>query len=193
MKAAIYCRVSTTDQSTELQRNEITRYIESRGWDLHQVYDDVGKTGTNANRPEFKNLMNDARERKFDVLVIWKLDRLFRSLKGMVNSLTEFEELGIEFVSMKDHIDLTTINGRLMAGVLGAFAEFEADLIRERVKAGLENAKKKGVKLGRPRKINNQDVLKLYRQGLSLGKIAEQLNISKSGVHGVVKTYLNKF
>ena len=181
-RIAIYLRVSTSDQSTELQRNEILEYLKARNWDLFTVYEDVGKTGTNDNRPALKKLIADAKHRKFDIVVCWKIDRLFRSLKHLILTLQEFDELGIKFISLKDQIDLTTSSGRLLMQIIGAMGEFEAALIKERVKAGLAAAKAKGKALGRPKKRNDAEILKLKGAGKTVRQIAEKLHISKSTV-----------
>lgn len=182
LRIAIYLRVSTNDQSTELQRNEILAYLKARGWDSFTIYEDVGKTGTNDNRPALKKLIADAKQRKFDVVVCWKIDRLFRSLKHLILTLQEFDELGIKFISLKDQIDLTTSSGRLLMQIIGAMGEFEAALIKERVKAGLAAAKAKGKALGRPHKRNDAEILKLRGAGKTVRQIAEVLHISKSTV-----------
>lgn len=181
-RIAVYLRVSTNDQSTELQRNEILAYLKARNWDSFSVYEDVGKTGTNDNRPALKKLIADAKHRKFDIVVCWKIDRLFRSLKHLILTLQEFDELGIKFISLKDQIDLTTSSGRLLMQIIGAMGEFEAALIKERVKAGLAAAKAKGKALGRPQKRNDAEILKLKEAGKTVRQIAEQLHISKSTV-----------
>ena len=139
-KVGLYLRVSTIEQNTELQRRDLLAYCTARGWSLLQEYNDSGKTGTHANRPGFQRLMQACRQRQLDIVICWKLDRLFRSLKDLLSTLAEFSELGVQFVALKDSIDLTTASGRLMAQLLGAFGEFEAALIRERVRAGLKNA-----------------------------------------------------
>jgi putative DNA-invertase from lambdoid prophage Rac len=180
-RIGIYLRVSTQDQSYELQESEIRRYLESRGWGDPILYADKA-TGTNANRSELKRLLRDARERRLDKIVVWKLDRFARSLKDLILMLQELGELGVEFVSLRDQIDLTTSAGRLLLHVVGAFAQFEADLIKERVRAGLVNAKAKGQKLGRPFQIDASRVAALRRQGLSLSQIAKQVGATKSGV-----------
>lgn len=182
MKAGIYVRVSTQEQSTELQKRELVEYVKARKWNLYRIYEDKA-TGTDAERPLFKQLMKDSRERKIDIIVCWKLDRLFRSLKHLILTIQELSELGIEFISLKDNIDLTTSSGRLLMHIIGAFAQFEADIIRERVASGLENAKRKGIRLGRPQEIDRTQVLELKKQGLSLNQIAKRLGVSKSGVH----------
>jgi DNA invertase Pin-like site-specific DNA recombinase len=175
-RIALYVRVSTSDQSTELQLRELTQFVQARGWPEPKIYEDKA-TGTNGNRPQLKQLLSDVRQRKLDIVIIWKLDRLFRSLKDLISTLQEFSELGIDFISLKDNIDLTTSAGRLMTYILGAFSEFEASLIRERVRAGLRNAKAKGKKLGRPKKRNDEYISFLSKQGLSSRKIAEKINM----------------
>src|SRR5258708_1137164 len=124
-RVAVYLRVSTQDQSTALQQQEIESYLIARGWTQTSYYEDK-LTGTHGNRPQLKNLMSDVRQRQVDLVICWKLDRLFRSLKDLISTLQEFSELGVEFISLKDNIDLTTSAGRLMLHILGAFGEFEA-------------------------------------------------------------------
>lgn len=184
-RIALYVRVSTSDQSTELQLRELNQFTQARGWTTIKVYKDKA-TGTNGNRPLLKQLLSDARQRKIDVVIIWKLDRLFRSLKNLISTLQEFTELGVDFISLKDNIDLTTSSGRLMMHMLGAFAEFEASLIKERVKAGLRNAKAKGKRLGRPQLRNDAQIMEMRAQGKTIRQIAQNLKISKSTVASVV-------
>jgi len=182
VRIGIYTRVSTHEQSTELQLREIRQYVVSRAWTEITIYEELGKSGTNANRQKLKELMRDARERKLDVVICWKLDRLFRSLKDLVTALNEFTELGVDFISLRDNIDMTTSAGRLMTHMLGAFAEFEASLIRERVCAGIANAKANGKTLGRPKKRNDKKIRLLRNEGLSLREISQRLGTSKSAV-----------
>lgn len=183
---AIYCRVSTTDQNCDLQRNELQRYCAARGWILFAVYEDQ-MTGRHSNRPEFQQLLRDARTRKIDIVLVWKLDRAFRSLKDMVVVLGELGEIGVEFVSVQDNLDLTTSTGKLMAHILGAFAEFEASLIRERVVAGLAAAKEKGIRLGRPSKVDRVAVLQLREQGRTVRQIADELGIGIGSVSAALR------
>lgn len=180
-RVALYVRVSTQDQSCELQKRELTAYAEARGWHIAGIYEDKA-TGTNANRPMLKTLMADARARKVDVLLVWKLDRFARSLKDLLTMLQEISDLGIAFVSFKDQIDMTTAAGRLMMQMIGAFSEFEASLIKERVRAGLANAKAKGKRLGRPTQIDAARASLLRNQGMSLSQIAREMRTTKSGV-----------
>jgi len=151
VRCAFYVRVSTHNgqQNPEVQLNDLRPFAESRGWQLVAEYIDHC-TGAKESRPELNRLLTDARQRKFDVVCVWKLDRFARSLKHLVLALAEFESLGIQFVSLKDNLDLTTASGRLMFQIIGAMAEFERSLIQERVRAGLRNARAKGKRLGRP-------------------------------------------
>ncbi len=181
-RVGIYVRVSTQDQSCELQKRDLDAFAAARGWDVAGVYEDKGLTGTNGNRPMLKALLKDARERKLDVVLCWKLDRLFRSLKDLVATLSELEELGVSFVSQRDNLDLTTSSGRLMMHMLGAFAEFEANLIQERVRAGLANARAKGKILGRPKVRDDSEIRAHRARGLSIREIAKALGIGKTTV-----------
>lgn len=181
-RVGLYVRVSTGEQSTELQRRELEQFVVARGWNLVRIYEDQA-TGTNANRPMLKALMKDVRQRNLDVVMCWKMDRLFRSLKDLLFTLHELSELKVEFIALRDQIDLTTATGKLMAQLLGAFAEFEASLIRARVSAGLANARAKGIKLGRPSTIDEAEVKRLRLQGLSLNQIADRIGKSKAGVY----------
>ena len=152
MRVGIYARVSTLDggQDTEVQLRDLRSYAQARGWTIADEYVDKGQSGAKDRRPELDRLMKDVRKRKVDLILCWRLDRLGRSLKHLILTLDELQSIGVGFVSYNENLDLTTSTGRLMFQLLGAFAEFERNLIRERVKAGLANAKAKGAKLGRP-------------------------------------------
>jgi DNA invertase Pin-like site-specific DNA recombinase len=148
--AGIYVRVSTSDQTTDVQESELTRYARRRGWTVFKVYADKGQSGAKSRRPALDDLMSDCRRGKIDVVLVWKFDRFARSLKHLIDALEEFKGRGINFVSYTEQIDTTTAQGALFFQIFGAFAEFERALIRERVKAGLVNARSKGKRLGRP-------------------------------------------
>lgn len=151
-RCALYARVSTLNghQDPEMQLRELREFAGARGWQIIEEFTDRGVSGAKDRRPQLDRLMDAARSRKIDVLVVWKLDRFARSLKHMVTALSELEALGVEFVSLRDHLDLSTPGGRLMFHVISAMAEFERSLIQERVCAGLRNARAKGKTLGRP-------------------------------------------
>src|SRR6202163_449049 len=151
MRAAIYARVSTVDQEPENQLQELRRYVAARGWTAVE-YVDKGVSGAKDRRPALDQLLSDARRRRFDVLVCWRLDRLGRNLKHLVTLLEELQALGVAFVSLTEGIDATTPAGKLQMHILGAIAEFERGRIQERVRAGSARAKASGTRLGRSRK-----------------------------------------
>jgi DNA invertase Pin-like site-specific DNA recombinase len=180
-RVAIYARVSTTNhgQDAGLQTGELRQFAEARGWKLTDEYVDAGVSGSKDSRPELNRLMSDAHKRRFDVVLVWKLDRFGRSLRHLVNALAEFESLGIAFVSLSDNLDLSTASGRLMFNIIGAMAEFERELIRERVKAGMKNARAKGARIGRPRVVvDAARIAALRASGLSWSAIETELGIS---------------
>jgi DNA invertase Pin-like site-specific DNA recombinase len=151
MKVGVYARVSTTaGQTTENQLLELRRYCEARGWPIYQEYVDEGVSGSKDRRPALDQLVADAKRRRFDALVCWRLDRLGRNLRHLILLLDELHAVGVAFVSLQEGIDATTPAGRLQLHVLGAIAEFERERIRERVMAGLSRARLQGKRLGRP-------------------------------------------
>jgi DNA invertase Pin-like site-specific DNA recombinase len=149
MRAAIYARVSTTDQHVENQLAELRQYVERRGWRATE-YVDRGVSGAKERRPALDELLKSARRRRFDVLVCWRLDRLGRNWRHLILLLDELQALGIAFVTLGEGIDTSTPAGRLQLHILSAIAEFERSRIQERVVAGLARAKAQGRKLGRP-------------------------------------------
>ena len=146
MKAAIYARVSTLDQAPENQLLELRGYVEARGWSAVE-YVDKGVSGAKDRRPALDALLRDAKRRRFDVLICWRLDRLGRNLRHLILLIDELQALGVAFVSLAEGIDATTPAGRLQLHVLGAIAEFERARIAERVTAGLARARKQGKRL----------------------------------------------
>jgi len=192
-RAALYARCSTSrDQNPEVQISELRRYCKAREWEITEEIIDHGYSGTTADRPGLKELLKLVRERQVDVVVVIKLDRLFRSLKHLILTLGELEELNVEFVSVKDQFDLTTSAGRLLRNLLGCFAEFEASLIRERTLLGLDHAVSKGIKLGRPLTNDFGAITTLRDQGLSYRQIAKQLNCSMGAVCRAINARLEK-
>ena len=186
MKIALYARVSTADkgQDPEMQLRELREYCERRGWAVSTEYVDVGVSGAKDSRPQLNKLMADAKQRRFDAILVWKLDRFGRSLKHLVSALGEFEALGVAFVSLRDSFDLTTPAGRLMFNMVASFAEFERDLIRERVKAGIANRRAKGFRVGRkPVCIDPAQLHALRSEGRTIREIANALGVSRSLVH----------
>jgi DNA invertase Pin-like site-specific DNA recombinase len=191
-QVAIYLRVSTENtknghtQDTAMQRLDIENYLKTKDITGFQIYEDKGFSVTKKDRPALKKLMQDCRNGKISTVVCWKMDRLFRSLKNLMDTLAEFQTLQIEFVALKDGIDLSTATGRLMMQIIGAFAEFEAAVIKERVVSGLANARSKGIRLGRPLKPGHSVVGKLKGEGKSVKEIAEFTGLSKKTVYNIL-------
>jgi DNA invertase Pin-like site-specific DNA recombinase len=188
MKIAVYSRISTRDhgQNVELQLRELREYATRRQWQIVEEYSDVGVSGSKDSRPALNRLMVDAGRRRWDAVLVWKLDRFGRSLRHLVNSLAELEARGIAFISLTDNIDLTTPAGRLMFQIIGAMGEFERSLIQERVRAGLRNARAKGKQLGRPRVVTDSaSILALRQSGLSYAAISTKLGLNKQTVYRV--------
>ena len=186
MRTALYARVSTSDkgQDPEMQLRELREHCARRGWEVVGEYVDVGVSGSKDSRPALNKLVADAHRRKLDAILVWKLDRFGRSLKHLVNALAEFESLGIAFISLKESLDLTTPAGRLMFGIISAMAEFERDLIRERVRAGIANRRAKGFRVGRkPIILDASRLATLRSEGLTIREIANQLACSPALVH----------
>jgi DNA invertase Pin-like site-specific DNA recombinase len=172
-----------------MQLSELRAYAARRGWEIAGEYVDEGVSGSKESRPALNRLMPDARRRRFDAVLVWKVDRFGRSLKHLVNALAEFGALGVAFVSLRDNLDLSTPSGRLMFAVIGAMAEFELALTQERVRAGLVNARTHGVQLGRPRRIvDGNRILRMKAEGVSLRNIAAQLGIG----YGTARTRLKR-
>ncbi|HEY3408383.1 MAG TPA: recombinase family protein [Propionicimonas sp.] len=178
LRVARYLRVSTRDQRPDLQADETMQVIERRGWVLVDTFIDHGISGTTQHRPEIDRLLAAARKGAFDVLLVWRADRLFRSLKHMVCTLDEVAALGIDFVSVTEPFDSTTPTGKLMLQLVAAFGEFERCLIAERCRAGQTAARKRGVRIGRPRVVVDvQRALGLRAAGMSLRQVAAELKI----------------
>src|SRR6267154_2328131 len=187
MRIGIYARVSTKDQSCELQLRDLRTYCAARGFDLVREYVDVGQSGAKDSRPELNILMGDARKRRFDAIVVWRFDRFARSTKHLLLALEEFRSLGIQFISYQENIDTSSPLGQALFTIVSAVAQLERDLIRERVSAGIRNAQANGRKLGRPKRaIDRERILELKVQGQSLRQIAAKLGVG----YGTVRARL---
>jgi len=183
MKAALYARVSTHDQQTlPLQQKAMREYVKKRGWTIALQIKEVGSGAKT--RPQREELLKAARRREVDVIVVWRLDRWGRSLTDLVTTLRELADLSVGFVSLTEAIDLTTPSGRALAGMLAVFAEFERDILRERVKAGIAQAREQGKPHGRPPSAAMQaaEVKRLFKKGMSKSAIARQLKIGRTSV-----------
>lgn len=187
MKVGLYCRVSTKEQTPENQLIDLRKYCQQRDWEIVQEFVDWGVSGSKEDREGLKALMECAERRKIDIVLVWRFDRFARSLMHLVNALAHFKALGVDFVSLGDNIDTTTPQGKLHFHMISAFAEFERDIIRERIMSGLNRARQRGIVFGRRRnKIDEQRIIELKSQGVSYRSIAKQLNISLSNVARVL-------
>jgi DNA invertase Pin-like site-specific DNA recombinase len=194
MKVAIYARVSTNNgQDPEMQLREVREYCQHRGWEVVGEYVDAGISGAKDSRPELNRLNADAKRRRFDAVVVWKFDRFARSVSHLLRALEEFRALGIEFVSLSEQVDTSTPMGKMVFTVLGAVAELERSLITERVRAGLRNARAKGIKLGRPRKVlDPNQIARLRREGASWRTIGLNLGVSSATAYYAGASRRNK-
>ncbi len=183
-RAAIYARVSTRDQDPDLQLRELESYAENRGFEVVGPFADR-ESGTSTNREELNRLWKLVRARKVDLVLVWKFDRFARSMKQLVDALEEFQHLGVDFVSLTEQIDTSSPAGKLVFHVMSAIAEFERELISERVRAGIAKARAQGKVLGRPRIDEKvaEEIRRLHRQEkLSLREVGKRLSVSKSTV-----------
>ena len=187
-RVALYGRVSTVvGQNVEMQLCELREFAARRGWQIAgENVDHV--SGARESRPALNRLMTDAHRRKFDGVLVWKLDRFGRSLRHLVNAIADFEAIGVAFISLRDNLDLGTPAGRLMFQIIGAMAEFERALIQERVRAGLRHARAKGKRLGRPRVVvDAAKIDSLRASGASWRAISEKLGVGIGTLYKAVQ------
>jgi putative DNA-invertase from lambdoid prophage Rac len=178
-RCVIYARCSTDEQNPAMQISELREYAVRRGFQIVAEHTDIA-SGSLDSRPELNKVLALAKQRKIDMLLCWKVDRLGRSLKHLVNTIAELEAVGVSFVSLKDNLDFSTPGGRLMFNVIGAMAQFERDLIRERTLSGMAAARRRGVRIGRPRvAVDGSKIHALRSQGFSWHAIALQTGISR--------------
>jgi putative DNA-invertase from lambdoid prophage Rac len=183
LRVGLYARVSTHDQQTlPMQLAAMRDYVRKRGWQVAAAIKDVGSGATL--RPQREQLLQAARRREIDLVLVWRLDRWGRSLVDLVTTLQELMALGVGFVSLSEALDMTTPSGRALAGMLAVFAEFERDILRDRVKAGIAQARREGRPHGRPPTVARfaPQVRALARKGISKRAIAKRLNISRTSV-----------
>ena len=182
LRVGIYARVSTINgQDPEMQLRELREYCGLRKWNVVREYVDVGISGTKEKRPELDKLLSDAHRRKFDVVIVWKFDRFARSVSHLLRALETFRAQGIEFVSLSEQVDTSTPMGKLVFVILAGVAELERSLIRERVIAGIRNARAKGKTLGRPRKVHDSAKIRILRaDGASWRTVGKALGVSAS-------------
>jgi DNA invertase Pin-like site-specific DNA recombinase len=190
VRAAIYARVSTLNggQDPSMQTRELEEYCQRRGWQIHDTYVDNGVSGKKDSRPQLNRMMQDAHERRFNVVVVWRFDRFARSVSHLLRALETFNALGIQFVSLSEQVDTSTPMGKMVFTVLGAVAELERNLIVERVRAGLRHARAKGKRLGRPRKsVDAAEVRSLRAAGESWRMIARKMDVSVGTVFAAAR------
>ena len=196
MKVAIYARVSTSDQNAESQLTALREFASNRNFEIYQEYVDQVTGVISKRKPgqgeAYKRLMADARWKRFDIVLVWKFDRFARSLQSLIEALKLFQSLKIDFISCTQNIDTTTPMGVFFFQVVGAFAELEREMIVERVRAGVANARAKGVKIGRPRKSTNNDeqlILAEWKGGASLSELARKFNRSRAGIFVMIERF----
>jgi DNA invertase Pin-like site-specific DNA recombinase len=186
-RAGLYARVSTIDQqSLPMQNRAMREYATRRGWTVAMQVKEVGSGA--AHREAREKLLEAARRREIDVVLVWRLDRWGRSVTDLLATLQELEHLGVGFVSLTEALDLTTPAGRAMAGLLAVFAAFETEILQERTRAGLANARQNGKRLGRPLTAGLQatEIRKLHRAGVAKAEIARRLNIGRTSVRRIL-------
>jgi DNA invertase Pin-like site-specific DNA recombinase len=187
-RVSLYARVSTHDQQTlPLQLESMRSYAAQRGWTIVLEAQEIGSGSLH--RPKRELLMKAARRREIDIVLVWRLDRWGRSVPDLAVSLKELHELGVAFVSLTEALDLTTASGRAMAGLLSVFAEFEREVLRERILAGIAQARKKGTRLGRPRIALGKGIeaRALFAEDLSKSEVARRLSISRASVRRLLQ------
>ena len=186
-RVAIYSRVSTHDQQTlPMQVKKCSSFAKSRGWIITEEVKEIGSGAIK--RPERERLLMLCRRREVDIVIVWKLDRWGRSVSDIVSTLQELQDLGVQFVSVTEALDFTTAMGRAMGNLLAVFSEFEREMISERVKAGLAQARAKGVKLGRPSVLEDKrdEIIELWKESKNKSLIANKLGISRRSVARVI-------
>ena len=183
MKIVLYARVSTEGQDPEVQLAALRLHAAQRGWEIFEEFVDHGFSGAKERRPALDRLMKAAWVGRFQAVLVWRFDRFARSVKHLITALEHFRSLNLNFISLQEQFDTSTPIGQAMFTIIGAMAQFERDIIRERVKAGLAHARAKGIRLGRPTaRIDHAELAILQGQGLSFPEIARRLHCSRSTV-----------
>lgn len=182
-RVGIYARVSTKDQTIEQQLQKLREFCANANYIVVNEYIDEGVSAFKKERPAFNKLLEDVRLRKVNIVLVWKLDRFSRSLKELVNTIDELKEHGADFISYTDKsADTTTASGKLLFNIIGAINQFERDIISERTKLKLSYLKRKGIKLGRPKRLSAEKMAEFRSQGLSIRQIAKKMRCDKSTV-----------
>lgn len=191
MKAAIYLRVSTREQTTENQRRQLEEVAKARGWEIVATYEDAGVSGAKSRdkRPQFDQALKDAVKGRYKVLMSWSVDRLGRSLQDLIAGLDDLRASGVELYLHQQAVDTSTPSGKAMYQMLGVFAEFEREMIRERVNAGLARAKAQGKRLGRPKvHCDAEAIAQAVQGGMSIRMAAQTFAVSPSKVQRILSS-----
>lgn len=193
-KVAIYCRTSTNMQQSglESQKRALVEYCKTKGIKRYELYEDFGVSGTKSSRPELDKLMRDVREGRVKTVIVYSFSRFARSTKFLLDSLEEFNNLGVNFVSLSENVDLSTAIGKAMFTIISAIASLERDLISERVKNGLKNARAKGKQIGRPKTRNTELIVSLRKKGYTYNQIRELLGVGHGTITNALKESLKK-
>ena len=191
-RVAIYARVSTSSQTTANQLAELERVAALRAWTIVETFQDDGISGAKgrSERPALDRMLKDAVRGRFDLIAVWSIDRLGRSLQHLIETVNQLQSVGVDLYMHQQAIDTTTPAGKLAFSIFGAFAEFERSLIRERAKAGLDRAKRNGTKLGRPTNLNSSvaaAITALRAKDHSIRKIAAHLRVGTGTVYKVLR------
>lgn len=191
---ACYCRVSTDKQTKGLQsqRRALEEYCKSRNIENYKVFEEFNQSGTKSSRPQLDKLLSEVRNGEIHTVIVFSFSRFARSTQFLLQTLDEFSKLNVNFISLSESVDLSTAIGKAMATIIGAIASLERDLISERVRNGLLNAKAKGKQIGRPITMNYELILKLRTEGYTYKEISELLNISQGSISTAIKQYSKK-
>lgn len=185
-RTAIYARVSTVDQTVKNQLPALRQYAKARGWKVtHELTDRA--SGASDKRSGLEELLRLAKCRSIDAILVYRLDRFGRSTRDLINAWSELQDLGVRFVSLSEQMDFGSAAGKVMYSVIAAMAEFERDLVRERVKIGMARARSEGKHVGRPRSLPLTEIRARHRQGDSISKIARDLKVSRVSVHLAIR------
>jgi DNA invertase Pin-like site-specific DNA recombinase len=183
MKVAIYARCGTVHQDIDMQLFDLREYCSRHNYEIFKEYTDI-ESGSKEQREQLSMLMEDAHKKLFDIVLVWRFDRFSRSLKQLVTSLEYLRNKGIKFISFNDNVDTTTPSGELLFNLIGCFAQFERQIIQERVKAGIRCAREKGVTIGRPRKKLDKELIKQFLNTMSIREVARKFNVSPATIIG---------
>jgi DNA invertase Pin-like site-specific DNA recombinase len=194
MKVALYSRVSTSFQKSglESQRRALEDFCRVKGIAEYEVFEDFNVSGSKSSRPQLDKMMKEVREGKFNSVIVYSFSRFARSTKFLMDSLEEFSLLKVNFVSISENLDLSSAIGRAMFTIIAAISALERELISEKVKCGLANAKAKGRRIGRPQVVPDELIMTLINEGYKYREISKMLNISQGSITDAKKRVARK-